>query len=75
MTSGVPVPLCPPRFPSPPLTGWEVVTSDSVKDIAPRCPVVTSGRQGAFALLHFTLTASIYDRHIVFLPCSWSWLF
>ena len=50
LTSGVPaaVPFGPPRVPSSPLTGWEVITRDNVKDIAPRCPVVTSGMPETF---------------------------
>ena len=38
--------------PSPPLSGWEAVTDDNIKTIAPRIPIVTSG---VHAVLLYTL--------------------
>lgn len=64
MISGVPVPLGPPRVPSSPLTGWEVITRDNVKDIAPMCHVITSGmpETSSFSLV-FDINMVPYLEH------------
>lgn len=67
LESGVVV--APQGAPSPPLSGWETVSNASVKSIAPKVPVVTSGISTYTKKLRSTCSKDLY----LGLPNS-SWL-